>query len=515
MHRRAFLKACGAGIGAAVLPSANAVPAAADSRPNIVLIMADDIGISDIGCYGGEIDTPNIDKLAAGGLRFRDFYCEPMCVPARAVLMTGVYETKSLDKKHALNTNCLTIAELLKSAGYATAMTGKWHLGDVRTPCRRGFDRYFGTLFGAGSFYAPLSLTRNLDNAETEFAKKDFYYTDAISDTAVKYIDTTPSATPLFLYVAYTAAHWPLHAKPNDIAKYKGRYKMGWDKLREQRFQRMRELGVVSDMAKLSPRDPEVPAWKDEPHKAWQQRRMEVYAAQIDCMDQGIGRIVEALDRTGRLDNTLLIFTVDNGACHVEYTPDRKGAFFNKTTRDGRPMRPGNIPTIMPGPEDTWQSVGRGWANVSNTPYRMFKRYAHEGGVHNSFIVHWPRGMAYRNDITGARAHMLDVMPTLLDAAGVKHPAAPNGRDPMPMDGVSFMPVLKNKPHKGRPPIYWSWSHGQAVMDGRWKLVRLDKKPWELYNIETDPTELNNLADTLPNKVNELKKMWSAWSNNR
>lgn len=484
-----------------------------EDRPDIVVIMADDMGVSDLGCYGSEIDTFNLDELAANGLRFRNFYCEPMCIPARAVLLTGIYETKSLIKGKGLKTDCVTAAEVLKSAGYATAMSGKWHLGYERTPCRRGFDRYFGTLHGATSFFAPLSLTRDLENAENEFEQDDFYYTDAISDNAVKYIEDTPTGKSLFLYVAYTSAHWPLHAKPEDISKYKGRYRGGWDKLREERFRKMQELGVISKKARLSPRDPDVPAWKDEKHKAWQERRMEVYAAQIDSMDQGIGRIVDALDRAGRLDNTILMFTIDNGACHVEYGPDRRGDWFNETTRDGRPMRPGNLPEIMPGPEDTWASVGRDWANASNVPYRYFKKYAHEGGVRNSFIVHWPKGMRYKGDITDATAHMVDIMPTILDAASVRHPGRTGQRDPMPMDGVSFLPVLKGEKHPEHPPMFWDWAMGQAVIDGKWKLVKLQQNPWELYNIQEDPTELNDLAHSYPELTEKLETMWNDWSN--
>jgi len=512
--RREFLRAGGMGAGALALSRLTMARSGAD-RPDIVLIIADDMGISDLGCYGSEIDTPNIDRLAAGGLRFRNFYCEPMCIPARAVLLTGIYETKSLNKKRSVSSGCVTIAEALRAGGYATAMSGKWHLGADEPPCTRGFDRFFGTLLGAGSFYAPLSLMRDNDSAESEFDREDFYYTDAITDNAVKYIEDTPRDKPMFLYTAYTAAHWPLHARPEDIAKYRGRYAMGWDKLRAQRFSRMQELGVVSDRAQLSPRDPDVPAWVDTEHKLWQQRRMEVYAAQIECMDRGIGRIVRALERNRRLDNTIIMFTVDNGACHVEYGPTRKGDFLNETTRDGRPLRPGNVPEIMPGPEDTWQSVGRGWANVSNTPYRLFKLHAHEGGVRNSLIVRWPKGLTGTGKITGAVAHMIDIMPTLLDGAGVSCPESYRGKRMMPMDGRSMLGVLQGKPPVDHDPMFWSWARGKAVIHGNWKLVRVGREPWELYNIDADPTELNDLAKTYPEKVKSLEALWTTWSQTR
>jgi arylsulfatase len=242
-------------------------------------------------------------------------------------------------------------------------------------PLQRGFDRFFGTPIGCGSFFAPLKLTRDGQPAEQEWKDDpEFYYTDAISDTAADYVRETPKDRPLLLYVAYTAAHWPLHALPEDIAKYHGKYACGWDALREQRLARMKRLGVVPPRAALSPRHARVPAWQDEPHQEWQQRRMEVYAAQIDRMDQGIGRILQALEDRGRWRDTLILLTIDNGGCHVEYGAKRRGSFLNEQTRDGRPLKVGNDPAVMPGPEETWQSYGYGWANASNTPFRLFKQ---------------------------------------------------------------------------------------------------------------------------------------------
>lgn len=516
MNRRDFLK--NAGFGAVLFSLGSPAFAARKSkRPNIVLIMSDDMGISDLGCYGGEIDTPNLDALAAGGLKFKNFYCEPMCIPARATLLTGIYENKSLIKGQdgqRLRTSSLSIGEVLKSAGYATAMSGKWHLGGGdNIPYNRGFDKYFGTIYGAGSFFAPLSLMRDDKNAEHEYMAEDFYYTDAIADNAVDYINQTPSRKPLMLYVAYTAAHWPLHARPADIEKYKGKYAMGWDELRRQRFGRMKRLGVIDGKTKLSPRDPDVPAWKDQPHKDWQQRRMEVYAAQIDSMDRSIGRIIDALRETGRLDDTIVMFTTDNGGCHVEYGPNRKGEFLNETTRDGIPLKPGNIPGLMPGAEDTFQSYGRGWANASNTPYRMFKLYAHQGGIRNPLIVHWPNGIkpGLRGTFCDRAAHMIDIMPTILEAADARHPASAANKDVQAMDGKSFLPALFGKKLPPHDPMFWKWASGKAVIDGKWKLASRDKKPWELYNLEDDPTELNDLADRHPEKAKHLESMWDKW----
>jgi len=352
--RRHFLKAVGLGAIAAIAPVR-----AADrpKRPDIVIIIGDDIGYSDFGCYGGEIPTPNIDAIAAKGLRFTQYHTEAMCAPTRAALLTGQYHIRRYDSP----TN-ITIPEALGPAGYKSYAVGKWHnvnetVLNRKAPLQRGFDHFFGTPQGCGSFFAPLTLTLDGKPAEHLWQNdKEFYYTDAISDAAADYVRKTPKDTPLLLYTAYTAAHWPLHAHAEEIDKQKGRYKMGWDQLRRQRLARMKKLGVIDSNAPMSPRHPSVLPWKDEPHKQWQQRRMEVYAAQIVKMDAGIGRIVKALEETGRLRNTLIMVLVDNGACHVEYKPARKGVFLNDTTRDGRKLRPGNIPDIMPGPEDTWQS---------------------------------------------------------------------------------------------------------------------------------------------------------------
>ncbi len=355
-------------------------------------------------------------------------------------------------------------------------------------------------------------MTRDGRDATGDWKQdKDFYYTDAISNNAVRYIKETPTDKPLFLYVAYTAAHWPLHAKPEDIAKYKGRYSKGWDVLREQRLARMKKLGVVRPDVKLSPRNPKVPAWRDEPNKAWQQRRMEVYAAQIDSMDQGIGRVISALKETGRLENTLLMLTVDNGGCHVEYGPARKGAFLNEKTRDGRPMVVGNRPDVMPGPEQTWQSYGYGWANASNTPLRQFKQFSHQGGVRVPMIVHWPKVIKEGGKTTDQLAHVIDLLPTALDAAGIAYPKTIKDRTISPADGRSMLPIFQGKIRAGHETLYFKFAQGRAIRHGKWKLVAAGRNPWELYDIDSDPTELNNLAAENPELVNKLSAMWTTW----
>ncbi len=514
MNRRRFLKTIG--LGAAAVVGARAAGAGAGApagnRPDIVILIADDMGYSDLGCYGGEIATPHIDRLAERGIRFTQYHTENMCAPTRATLLTGRYWIRRFDAG-----DNVTIPEALSTAGYHRCMAGKWHnTNDVRpprqAPRKRGFDRFFGTPIGCGSFFAPLMLTRDDQPAEDEWRDNDdFYYTDAISDQAAAYVRETPKDTPLFLYVAYTAAHWPLHALPEDIAKYEGRYAGGWDRLRRERLARMKELGVVEPDTPLSPRHPNVPAWEDEKHKAWQERRMEVYAAQVDRMDQGIGRIVDALKDRGRLQNTLILFTIDNGGCHVEYGANRKGPFLNETTRHGRPLRVGNRPDVMPGPEDTWQSYGYGWANASNTPLRMFKQYDHEGGTRVPLIVQWPRVIDRGGQITDQVAHVIDLMPTALDAAGAAYPETFKGRPIGPADGKSLVPVFRGERREGHDALFWRFAHGRAVRQGRWKLVKMDKKPWELYDLRTDPVELENLADRHPETVRRLESLWQAW----
>ncbi len=480
--------------------------------PDIVIFIADDIGYSDFGCYGGEIDTPHIDRLASGGLRFTDYYTENMCAPTRATLLTGRYQIRGFSEP-----DNVTIPEALTTAGYRSCMSGKWHCTDDpslrSTPMDRGFDRFFGTPIGCGSFFAPLKLTRDGRPAEHEWQNdEDFYYTDAISDNAVRYIEETPTDTPLFLYVAYTAAHWPLHARPDDIAKYQGKYAMGWDRLRRQRLARMKELGVIDTDVELSPRHKEVPAWEDEPHQAWQQRRMEVYAAQIDQMDVGIGRVLDALETARRMENALVMLTIDNGGCHVEYGTERTGDFLNQETRDGRSMVVGNRPDVMPGPEETWQSYGYGWANASNTPFRLFKQFNHQGGIRVPLIAHWPKVILEGGELTDQTAHVIDLLPTALDAAGVAYPKEYGNREVAPADGKSLMPVFRGQQRSPHETLYWKFAHGRAVRQGQWKLVATDRNPWELYDIEADPIEIHDLAEKMPAKAAELAKLWDSWN---
>jgi arylsulfatase len=501
--------------------------------PNVVLILADDMGYSDVGCYGGEIHTPNVDRLAHDGVRFSHFYNTARCSPSRAALLTGLHphqtgigvltnDDRPRGYPGTINDHCVTLGEVLKSAGCATCLSGKWHLAADRRnpndawPTRRGFDHFFGTLTGCGSYFDPGTLTRGEVNIENEVRGSDFYYTDAITDEAAAFVRQTDR--PFFLYAAYTAPHWPLHARDVDLAKYRGVFDAGWDRLREQRMQRLLDSGMLdSASTTLSGRDPTQPAWDEVEHKEWQQRRMEAYAAQIDRMDQGIGRILNALEETAQLGNTLIIFLSDNGASD-ETMPHGKLEHFRTRsdivrvrTRDGRAVRIGNEASIVPGPEDTYSSYGRAWANLSNTPFRYYKRWVHEGGIATPLIVHWPDGGLAAGSVTHAPAQLTDVLPTILDATGASYPTRYNGHDILPYEGRNLLPMLRG----GRAPegaLYWEHTGNAAIRRGTWKLVRDWPKPWELYDVSCDRSELHDLADQHPEVVRELGADWEQWA---
>ena len=397
-------------------------------------------------------------------------------------------------------------------------MSGKWHLSDAakpdgpNAPHHRGFDQFYGTIHGASDFFAPADLQLNGKNMRKQWDEKgDYYYTDAITDQALGFLEQRDQEKPFFLYIAYTSAHWPLHAKPEDIAHYQGRYQLGWDALRRQRHARMKELGVVNSLWKLSPRHPQVPAWEDVKDRLWQQRRMEVYAAQVTCMDRNIGRITDYLYSTEITDNTVVIYQHDNGGCHVEYGKMRKGSWSRDFTTDGNktPIKSGNVPGLMPGSQTTFQSYGYAWANSSNTPFRLFKQYDHEGGTHSPLIINWPTGMAKERKVKLAEevCHVIDIMPTLLDIAGVKC----SEQHSLPLEGQSFAPILQGKRISEHAAIFWGHNHGKAVLQGDWKLVSADRAPWELYHLSEDGTELHDLASAMPEKLNELRKLHTAW----
>ena len=543
---------------------AAAYPAAAYSaeppdRPNIVVILSDDMGFSDLGCYGGEIQTPNLDALAAGGLRFTQFYNTARCCPTRASLLTGLYphqagighmmEDKGRDGYRGdLNRRCLTLGEALRPAGYGTYAVGKWHVTKANNkpegpkhnwPLARGFERFYGTITGAGNFYDPGTLTR--DNAmisplaDPEYQPQRYYYTDAISDHATRYIREHHQRTPdkpLLLYVAYTAAHWPMHALEEDIAKYAGKYDVGYDAIRQQRFRRLKEMGLIAADAELTPT---VGDWSAVPNKAWEARCMEVYAAMIDRMDQGIGRIVATLREAGRLDNTLIFFLQDNGGCaetigrqRSERTIERPNQptlaplandaldllIIPRRTRDGFPVRQG--PGVMPGPADTYIAYGENWANVSNTPHREYKHWVHEGGISTPLIAHWPRGMGRRGELEHQPGHLIDIMATCVAVSGTTYPPAQAGQDAgqdiEPLAGRSLTPAFSGK-KIDREAIYWEHEGNRAIRVGEWKLVA--KGPagqWELYNISRDRAEQHDLASQEPERAKAMTAQWEAWA---
>jgi arylsulfatase len=501
--------------------------------------MADDMGYSDVGSFGGEIRTPHLDRLADQGLRFTHFYNSARCAPTRASLLTGLYPHQvgmgGVITDYGLEPyrgdvmeGSVTIPEVLRGAGYSTYVTGKWHVTRFlkddgpkhNWPRQRGVDRFFGTITGAGSYFEPMTLTSG--DEWIEVPSNDFYYTDAISDHTVQYLrehDEERSRDPFFLYVAYTAPHWPLHALEEDMARYEGTYDVGWDVIREQRHRRMTSMGIVDPDWTLTERDQQVPAWDDVEHKEWQSRRMEVYAAQVDRMDQGIGRIVSELERTGAVDDTLILFLSDNGGCREEINDSwlnfilRGGKFVSRDkTLDGKPIRIGNDPSVLPGPYDTYQSYGRPWANVSNTPFRLYKSRVHEGGVATPLIVSWPSRIHARGEFRRQTGHIIDIMATLVDVTGASYPTERKGHPVLPMEGRSLVPAFDDRSLE-REAIYFEHEGSRAVIAGKWKLVADGKDgSWELYDLERDRTETHNLAEQDPERVEELASSWHSWA---
>ncbi len=519
------------------------------TRPNILLILADDLGYSDLGCYGGEIRTPNLDRLAEGGTRLTQFYTTARCSPSRASLLTGLHphqtgigiltgDDSPVGYPGTLNRNCATIAEILSQAGYATGMTGKWHLAaDTATPndawpTRRGFDYFYGTLTGCGSYYSPGTLVRGEQNIESEADDPGYYYTDAITREAVGFIDRAASGPdPFLLYVAYTAPHWPLHAPQEAIDRYQGRFDAGWDVLRRERFDRQRQLGLIRPDAELSPREPEEAPWAQTPDQKWQARRMETYAAQVELMDQGVGRLIAALEERGQLENTIVVFLSDNGASPEELPHMDRERFIGRTdifrpsTRTGAPVRLGNEPSIPPGPEDSYTSYGRPWANLSNTPFRYYKKWTHEGGIAAPFILHWPAGQVRRGMLEARPLQLVHVLPTLLEATGTVYPRAIAGHEIPPLEGTSFLPQVRNGAENGlqSPPsperqgveagtLYWEHGGNGGIRQGDWKLVRDYPQPWELYDLAADPTELRDLAADHRELAENLLAQWAVWA---
>jgi arylsulfatase len=503
LSRRSFLQATAAApLAAAFAGTAQAAP----KRPNIILIMADDLGFSDIGPYGSEISTPNLDRLASGGIRFTEFNNTPRCCPSRTALLTGLYSHQAgvghMTQDYGLpgyrgflNEHCVTIAEALKPAGYHPLMTGKWHVGEKHPhwPVDRGFERYFGLISGADNYFRPKNQMA-LENQSWQNTDPSYYMTNAFADYAVKVIGEYASKPdPYFLYVPFTAPNWPLHALPEDIAKYRGKYKKGWDVLRQERHERQISKGIVDAEWGLTPRDEVVPSWKSVDNKDEWDLRMAVYAAQVDRLDQNIGRILNKVKETGQEENTLIMFLADNGGCAEEnIAPEIYG--------------------VPPGAAESFTSYRRPWANLSNTPYRLYKHWVHEGGISSPFIAYWPGVIKQTNTLHHDRAHMIDLMATVLDVAGVKYPGKYNGHDIHPLEGKSLLPTFQGKKRELHEAVFWEHEGNKAVKSGDWKLVSRYPDGWGLYNLAEDRTEMHDLSIDQPKRVAELAGLWKDWA---
>ncbi|HVM49341.1 MAG TPA: arylsulfatase [Candidatus Acidoferrum sp.] len=496
---------------ALLLPSP--CPAAAPPRPNIIVILVDDMGFSDISCYGSEIPTPNLDKLAANGLRFTQFYNTGRCCPTRASILTGLYPHQAgighmTEDDHLpgyrgrLNDRCVTLGEALGPAGYFTIMVGKWHVGQNHgvVPWERGFQRTFNS--PAGGFYYPEGKQGRLflnGKALADHAPelpKNWYTTDLYTDYGIKFIDEALAAKqPFLLYLAYNAPHFPLQAPADEIAKFRGKYLMGWDKLREQRNARQKELGVVDKSWALSPRPPRVAAWdslSDEDKDRFD-HIMAIYAACVAHIDKGVGRLVAALKERHALDDTLILFLSDNGG-NAESGPR------------------GQLEGDDPGGPYSTVFCGQSWATLENTPFRRYKHFNHEGGIATPLIAHWPAGIAAKGELRQQPGHLVDVMATCVDLSGAKYPTEFHGQPIQPMEGRSLAPAFANQPIQ-RDALYWEHEGNAAIRVGDWKLVRMGYKgPWELYDLKADRTELHDLAPAEPDRAKDLLAKWEVWA---
>lgn len=498
---------------------------------NIVLILADDLGFSDLRCFGGEISTPHLDSLADRGTKLTQFYNTARCSPSRASLLTGLHPHQTgigiltgsdgaVGYAGDLNRAGSTLAEMLRRSGYDTAVTGKWHLSaSMREPSdswptRRGFDHFYGTLSGCGSFYDPPTLTRGETSVVDEAAAPGFYYTDAIADEAERFLQQPARQdSPFLLYVPFTAPHWPLHAPDEIVARYRGRFDAGWDVLREERVRRMRELGILTEDAVLSPRDPDEPAWSDVEEQEWFARRMEVYAAQVEAMDGAIGRILTALRAAGHEDDTAVVFLSDNGASPEEIPHiagfEQVAEIYSPTTRSGDQVRLGNRPEVVPGPADTYTSYGRAWANLSNTPHRLYKKWVHEGGIAAPCLIALPERLEQRVIVRNPH-QLVDVVPTVLDLVGVD-PASVRVETELPLEGHSLLDELVGADGVERT-LYWEHAGNAAIRRGDVKLVRRWPEPWELYHLDRDPSELHDAIHEEPALAEELLAAWAEWA---
>jgi arylsulfatase A-like enzyme len=487
-------------------PSSNKRQKIVSTKPNIVVILADDMGYSDLGCMGGEINTPNLDRLANNGLLFTHCYNASRCAPSRASLLTGLYQHNTgvghmvadlgyPSYQGFLNKRCVTIAEVLQNAGYSTNMAGKWHVGDSpeNWPNKRGFDNFFGIPKGGGLYFYPSKFIDRPIYRNSELVKPDsvtFYSTDNFTTEAIKFISMAESANkPFFLYLPYIAPHFPLQAWPGDIAKYRGIYDTGYENIRQNRFARQQKLGIVAPELKLSM--PDYQDWSEVNVKE-ESFKMAVYAAMVDRMDQNIGRLINHLESMGQLKNTLILFLSDNGACAETVNRSPKAEI---------------------GTASSFVSYGKNWANVGNTPYRKYKSHEHEGGTLTPLIAHWPEGIKKGKRLVTNVIHIIDIMPTCLDIAGVDYPEQFNGNSILPLDGKSFYPVLMNEEYEIKRTLFWEHQGNKAIRVNDKKLVKGHNKAWELYDLKSDPTELNDLITREPELAGRLEDMWNTWAN--
>ncbi len=476
-----------------------------NSRPNIIVILADDLGYSDLGCMGAEIETPKLDGLARGGILFTKFYNTSRCCPSRASLLTGQYQWDAgighMD--HAignypeyqgyLNSSSVTIAELLRDNGYRTFMSGKWHVGSNREhwPDKRGFDQFYGTPPGGGIYFYPSPFYKRdvFKNGQQVFPDSNWYSTDAFTNAAIEFIHQTENQdTPFFIYLAYIAPHFPLQAKKQDIDKYRETYKCGYEEIRKKRFERQKQLGIVSKDYPAS--NPVYDDWNKIENREEEVLKMATYAAMVDCMDQNIGRLMQSLKETGLYENTLILFLSDNGACPAN---------FNKT------------PEVEIGTRNSNAAYGI-WYNVSNTPLRYGKRKQYEGGIATPLIVHWPEGIKNGGLINHEPAHINDIMPTCLDVANVEYPQSYNTNVLDELDGSSILPIINGKKQNKKRLFYWEHEGNKAIMQNDWKLVKLHKKEWKLYNLASDPFETNNLITQFSEKARFLEEKYNQWA---
>jgi arylsulfatase A-like enzyme len=513
------------------------VPMKSKEKTNVILVLADDMGFADLGVTGSEIRTPNIDTLARGGVMLSAMYNCGRCCPTRASLLTGLYPHNAgvghmganlgtLAYQGFLRNDSATIAEHLRAGGYRTLMSGKWHVagdfearnvdswrvGEIEhpTPRQRGFDHFYGIMDGATHFFSPHYMLE--DDSRVEVVPDNFYFTDAITNKAIGMIErATKDEKPFFLYLAHTAPHWPLHAHPEDIAKYDGVYAKGWDYRRTARHEEMNSLGILKSTWDISPRDLGVHAWEDEKNKDWEASKMATYAAMVDRMDQSIGTLISALKRLGQFDNTLIMFLSDNGGCAEFMAEDGWAQFYPDLTHDGRKITMGNVVGLRPGGAQTFQSYDKPWANVSNAPFRLFKHYVHEGGISTPLIAHWPNGFQARPP-SHAACHVVDILPTILEVTGCTYQREVGGHEIQPLQGESLMALLCGKDWERQQPIFWEHEGNAAIRSGRFKLVRQYNHTWELYDMDADRTELCNLIDKDTKRAADLAAQYYLWA---